>query len=644
MSNVNQFVCNRLSNTVDMGIGKEKRMFPNRAKVSQPAASYLWLAPALALALVLLLTGLFAFSSAQAQTASGELCIEGVVIDHEEEPLGGLVITLTNSVFLTTTSAEEPDEDEDDPEFLEGEFEFEDLPVGVFTLTVEVPPGFEGVTPISFTVELEAGMDDCLRVRFKLRQIIPVTVFKIDADHNPLPNWTIKAIPGPGNFFAIPMEEETDISGTVVFTLTPGVWIFVEKSPSAEDLGDEPPDPFTPVLPPGGKHQLDVQPLNPGDPPYFVVFKNEFKNNGCIIIRKFGVVPMGTPAAGLPFAEPVPGSLNIGYGAGGWGFQILRDDGSIARQGVTDAEGFLKFENLPYGPYTVAEEDRPGWDELTPRALDVVLDSGGCVLVPFENEQDESGFCIEGYKLDVNGGYGIAGWVFEIDSVYEGGPEAIDLETGDEVDEAVTDGTGKFRFDFSRDDYRVPGGLVEICEDDDVDGWVPHTPLCARVELPKWPGECVQLEPFVNAQVGHDKKCDECDHKDADHKDGDHKDGNHPDGKGGPDGYDNGGQYNGNGDQYGGGQYNGKGGQDGHDGQYNGNGDQYGGDGQYGGKSDSYGDYSMCSQVHEVVKGEGLFAIGESYDVSAQDILDANSWVRDVTDYLLQPGQKVCIP
>jgi hypothetical protein len=277
MSKINRFANDKLSNTVDMGIGKEKYMFPNRAKVSHRASGQIWLVPALALALVLLLTGLFAFSSAQAQTVSGDLCIEGIVIDHEEEPLAGWAITLTNGIVTSTTSAEEPDDDEDDPDLEEGEFEFEDLQVGTYTLTLETREGWEGVTPTEFSVELEAGMDDCLRVRFKVRRIVQVTVYKIDSDHNPLPNWTIDAIPGPGNFFAIPQDETTNMTGSVVFSLTPGVWIFTERAPDSEDLGDEPADPFVPVLPPNGKHQLDVQDIGPDDPPYIVVFKNEFR-------------------------------------------------------------------------------------------------------------------------------------------------------------------------------------------------------------------------------------------------------------------------------------------------------------------------------------------------------------------------------
>jgi hypothetical protein len=318
-------------------------------------------------------------------------------------------------------------------------------------------------------------------------------------------------------------------------------------------------------------------------------------------------------AADLPFAGEIPGSMNVGYGAGGWGFQIQRDDGSVARQGVTDAEGFLKFEDLPYGPYTVVEEDRPGWNELTPRSLDITVSSGDCALLIFENEQDDSGFCIEGYKLDVNGGYGIAGWEFTAEPVNDGGPEAID-------DEVVTDGTGKFRFDYPRDDYRVPGGLVEICEDDDVDGWVPQTPYCQRVELPKWPMDCVQLEPFVNAQVGHGH---------------DDKHDGGKDGKGGNDGPYNGDSPNGGNSA----PYNGGGSPDGgNSGSYN------GGGGQYGGKDGGKDDHVKCSQVHVVEKGEGLYAIGESYGVSAQAMLDANPWVREVPDYALHPGQKVCIP
>ena len=60
-------------------------------------------------------------------------------------------------------------------------------------------------------------------------------------------------------------------------------------------------------------------------------------------------------------------------------------------------------------------------------------------------------------------------------------------------DDVFTDGLGKYRFDFPDNDYRIPGSAFEVCEDDDVDGWLPHTPTCQIVKLPMMPGACVRL-------------------------------------------------------------------------------------------------------------------------------------------------------
>ena len=35
---------------------------------------------------------------------------------------------------------------------------------------------------------------------------------------------------------------------------------------------------------------------------------------------------------------------------------------------------------------------------------------------------------------------------------------------------------------------------------------LPHTPTCQVVQLPEWPGACVQAKDFVNQQVGHAEK------------------------------------------------------------------------------------------------------------------------------------------
>jgi hypothetical protein len=545
----------------------------------------LWLIPAVALGVVLLFTAVFTFSSAQAQIVSGDFCIEGLVIDWEEEPLPGIPVTLTNEAGMTTvmTSAEDPDDK--DADIQEGEFEFDPITPeapGTYTLTAGTPVGWEGVTPTTISFTLEAGMDGCVKVRFKLRPLISVIVYKIDSDHELLPDWRIIARPGPGNFFAEEQEETTgNISGTALFgaaqfTLTPGSWVFMEREPEV-DKG-EMADPYNPVIPPGGQQTLELDVEDAGMT-FTVVFKNEFKNNGCIVVRKYGLIET-TDEEVPPFAEPTE-SMGVGFRAAGWGFKLLLKNGEVYKQGVTDATGELKFDWLPYGPYTLVEEDRVGWNELTERFIDVVVDTEGadfaageCIEVFFENEQDDSGFCVEGYKTDLNGGYGIADWEIKIKPLEDGGYDPPN---------AFTDGLGKFRFEFPNNDYRVPGATYEICEDDDVDGWLPSSNPCRRVTLPKWPmAECAQLEPFVNEQVGHK----EASHFDEKHDEYD-KDGGH--GKGGPGG-------------------------------------------------------PQCRNQHVVKEGEGLFAIGNQYKVSAQAMLDANPWVRERTDYWLQPGDVLCIP
>jgi hypothetical protein len=88
-------------------------MFPTQSKVYRFGS--LWLLPVIALAMLLVGYAVFASTTAHAQTVSGDVCVEGIVIDWQEKPLEGWVITLTSDISgftpITTTSAPEPDED-----------------------------------------------------------------------------------------------------------------------------------------------------------------------------------------------------------------------------------------------------------------------------------------------------------------------------------------------------------------------------------------------------------------------------------------------------------------------------------------------------------------------------------------------------
>lgn len=584
-------------------------MFPTQSKVNR--TSRLWLLPVVALAMLLVGYAVFAASTAQAQgTAAGDVCVEGIVIDWEEQPLAGWTITLTRDLSstgvltsfapITTTSAAAPEDDdpeyhskkskkypyeypETDPDFEKGEFKFSEsdiseagLPVavvaGTFTATIDVQPGWEGVTPTTIDFPIEVAQDGCVKIRFKMRRVVRVEVVKIDADHQPLGDWKIKAVPGPGNLFASPQEETTSVAangvptGTAVFTLTPGLWIFTEMAPK-QDM-DEAPNAYVPIVPSNGRQELlipDADDLE-DDEEFLLVFKNELVT-GCFVVRKLGLT------------NDEESVLGESYNVAGWGFKLLRKDGTVARQGVTDGRGEIRFDNLPLGPYVIVEEDRPGWNEVSPFQVDYNVTGNACndedAVVEFQNEQDESGFCIEGRKVDANGGYGIFGWEIAIKPLDEGGFDP---------DNVFTNGLGEFQFDFPRNDYRIPGAKYEVCEQEQ-DGWLPHTETCQTVRLPEWPGACVQLEDFVNQQVGHTESQE-------------HGKPSEP-GKG------------------------------------------YDGPSQDGPSHDGG---AKCANYHEVKAGEGLYDIGAKYKVSPQAMLDANPEVRKGNELWVYVGQKICIP
>jgi hypothetical protein len=609
-------------------------MFPTQSKVNRN--SRLWLLPVVALAMLLVGYAVFAASTAQAQTTAGDVCIEGLVINWEEKPLAGWTISLTHELtpttVITTVSASAPEDDdpyydkkkskkypyeypEEDPDLEKGEFEFTEDDIvdafgaavtGLYTASIELRPGWEGVTPTVIDFPIEVGQDGCVKIRFKMRRIVVVEVYKIDADHNPLGDWTIKAIPGPGNLFAIPQEEETSdpfttttgtmtpttviTGGQAIFTLTPGLWIFTEMAPKQDR--DEAPNAYVPVVPPNGRQELFIEDdLAVEDEPLRIVFKNELVT-GCFIVRKVSSIP--APTGTLPTS-----GLGDEFNVAGWAFKLLRRDGSVARQGVTDGRGELRFDNLPLGPYVLVEEDRPGWNEVSPAIRDIDVTGNNCtpgeeMIVTFVNEQDDSGFCIEGRKIDANGGYGIFGWEIALEPLDEGGFDTPNV---------FTDGLGEFRFDFPRDDYRIPGAKYEVCEQAQ-DGWLPHTQTCQTVRLPEWPGACVQLEDFVNQQVGHSESKDQGKHDGGKGDNGDYGKGGHDNGydNGHDNGYDNG-----------------------HDNGYN-------------------GDGAKCSSYHQVKAGEGLYDIGAQYNVSPQAMLDANPEVRKGDELWVYVGQRICIP
>ena len=438
----------------------------------------------LALALLIPVASAYAQEDAAAPVAAARannvLCAEGTVINWDESLLPysseevPWTITATpvdpqGAVLQTAT-------DED------AFFEFQDLTVGLWEFAIVIPDGsaWRPITPDRFTVSMSYGASKCAVIRFKLKRPVPVIVLKIDDAHTPLEGWTMRAEPAKGNWFASPVEVDTDANGKALFELTEGKWIFKERAPSGTH--------YTPVMPVNGTQELLVEwPEDAGvDPTINIRFKNRLAYKGCIDAYKLDVPPDETQDS---------------YGLPGWKITLKKTNGSVVATKYTDALGYAKFENLALGPYIVEEEHRIGWGPVTPTSYTVNLTGEACESVQFFNEQVPPGFCIEGRKIDTNGKVGIPGWTITATPYNKGGYPNEDVDGFDKI-EVITDGQGKFKIDLPLDDYRVPGSTYKVCEEER-DGWLPHTALCQYVYIPTKPGACAKAWDFENQQVGH---------------------------------------------------------------------------------------------------------------------------------------------
>jgi len=426
-------------------------------------------------------------------TPPGDICVEGVVIDWEEEPLteGWIVYPTDPTGMQIAGKGPELDDDGNATNMFEFNSDDDGLYPGVWTFTIDYS-GLEGVwEPVepyteSFQLEVEANGHECYQIRFKLREVVEVLVYKIDAHHKLLDDWLITAKPAHGNYFASTQDGETgdDGVGLVVFRLTPGDWTFYEDPPEDADYD------FIPILPSSGSQDLTVKSAEDDaeNHPYIIRFKNKLEQS-CIEVTKTDEPPMLPDNANPEDYYTAPANL------AGWEIRVLRADGTEATFGYTDANGYVKFSDLPPGPYTVVEETRPGWEAVGPSKYEVdVINSEDCAQIDFVNRQVPLAYTIKGRKLDANGHYGVPGWEITIEPLDKNGYEL-------DPDNVFTDGLGHYEFTLPYDDYRVPGSRYRVCEEE-LDGWLPHTSTCFIVHIPHQPGE-IHVPDFVNQQVGH---------------------------------------------------------------------------------------------------------------------------------------------
>jgi uncharacterized surface anchored protein len=97
-----------------------------------------------------------------------------------------------------------------------------------------------------------------------------------------------------------------------------------------------------------------------------------------------------------------------GQGLAGWNITVSNRSGQVAKVTTNASGGYLVCNLLP-GTYTVCEELQPGWMNVTPICVDVVLTCTNATI-DFENDPVVETFCIDGYKIDNCTGRGYPNW------------------------------------------------------------------------------------------------------------------------------------------------------------------------------------------------------------------------------------------
>ena len=95
-------------------------------------------------------------------------------------------------------------------------------------------------------------------------------------------------------------------------------------------------------------------------------------------------------------------------GIPGWNITITK--GSVQTTTSTDPTGYYEFADLINGTYSVTEEQRQGWVNVTPTTQVITINGQDNLSVNFRNQPRTYTFSISGYMINTNNNTGIAGW------------------------------------------------------------------------------------------------------------------------------------------------------------------------------------------------------------------------------------------
>ncbi len=467
--------------------------------------------------------------------AQGQSCIEGTVVDRYHTPVPGWTVHAALALpggpqYTTVTDAR-------------GRFVFSGLVAGTWTLSQDLQEGWQPVTPATFEVTVDGRAGPCAQVRFKNERLVTVIGKKTECKQGMgLAGWVISAIPHlPGGQV---ITATTNGLGQFQFTnLIPGTWTFREEpqvgwepySPASgqHTLTLVSPQAHTPpyvinfvnnqvTTPQIRACKLDelgrglagwrisVRPESGTRPPIY----GTTGRDGCVVFKglDFGTwiveehptaaqrqqwnamtptqvtVQLTEPGQAVPvvFQNKPCGCVRVrkintlDQGLEGWTI-YARDGGGKQLTQITDQNGYATFYNLDFGPWTFWEEQKDGWEPVTPAQVEVpVSRQAPCEQVLFKNRTRTAMLVV--YKKDWNGKVGLPGWTITIQPRYGGAPQS-----------KVTDGTGRVEF------TNLAPGWYEVSEGPQ-SGWVPVT--AARVTLELKVTGVPAVHTFWNRQTG----------------------------------------------------------------------------------------------------------------------------------------------
>ena len=333
--------------------------------------------------LMLMLVGSAAFADSPTAVnrqgeAKGDICVDGYVINHREQPVDG---TKTNPPLVVEAFAEGNEQAVASVNVdANGYFKFAKLTEGRYNFVMPLPGGWEGIVPLAplstggpDSSAAEQGFTEfkksstCYRIVFKIRRLVTIPVLKweerLDGTVIPGEGWKITATPVKDPFAKV--VTVTTENGQALLTLTPGTWTVAETVKNG----------WTPLTPATVTRVVDqYQPLGAINA---IVFKNRAPVcHPKIVVTKngFGTNPNGERVA-------------LGTIAG-WTYTVaLADKSKPGVTKTTSGDGRAVFDGLYPGVYKVTETVQPGWKVLGDNPVTVVLRDCETVEVGFENEE-----------------------------------------------------------------------------------------------------------------------------------------------------------------------------------------------------------------------------------------------------------------